>query len=124
MAYIITKEYQDSVIDFSKQKSFLSFGKGGLILDGIFNFVSFSKHVQDHMFHNFLYSMESWGKEIEIINRLFLVIDMYCQASSSQFKSVQWITKPTTLLAGWEDTDFVCSNRWQTRDNLILFKFP
>ena len=39
---------------------------------------------------------------------------------SSQFKSIQWITKPPTLLAGWEGTDFVCSNRWQTRNNLSI----
>ena len=38
-------------------------------------------------------------KEIQIIFRLFLVIAMYCQASSSQMKS---ITQPPTLLAGWE----------------------
>ena len=51
------------------------------------------------------------AKEIQIILRLFLVIAMYCQASKSQFKSVQSITQPPTLLAGWEGTDFVCSNR-------------
>ena len=56
-------------------------------------------------------------KEIEIIHRLFLVIVMYCQASSSQ---IQWITKPPTLLAGKVLTDFVCSNRWQTRNNLSI----
>ena len=38
-------------------------------------------------------------KEIEMIHRLFLVIAMYCQASSP---ADQWITKPPTLLAGWE----------------------
>ena len=38
-------------------------------------------------------------KEIQIILRLFLVIAMYCQASSSQLKS---ITQPLRLLAGWE----------------------
>ena len=39
------------------------------------------------------------GKEIQIILRLFLVIAIYCQASSSQIKS---ITQPPALLAGWE----------------------
>jgi hypothetical protein len=39
------------------------------------------------------------SKEIQIILRLFLVIAMYCQASSSQFQS---ITQPPALLAGWE----------------------
>ena len=57
------------------------------------------------------------SKEIQIILRLFLVIAMYCQGSSSQIKS---ITQPPALLAGWEGTDFVCSNRWQTRNNLII----
>ena len=38
-------------------------------------------------------------KEIKIILRLFLVIAMYCQDSSSQIKS---ITQPLPLLAGWE----------------------
>ena len=46
-------------------------------------------------------------KEIEIIHRLFLVIAMYCKLS--QFKPVQWITKPTTLLAGWEGSLGTCS---------------
>ena len=40
-----------------------------------------------------------FGKEIQIILRLFLVIAMYCQANSSQFNQ---ITQPPTLLAGWE----------------------
>ena len=38
------------------------------------------------------------GKEIEMILRLFLVIAMYCQGSSSQIKS---ITQPLQLLASW-----------------------
>ena len=38
-------------------------------------------------------------KEIKMILRLFQVIAMYCQASSSQIKS---ITQPPMLLAGWE----------------------
>ena len=57
-----------------------------------------------------------WGKhtrvvtkEIQIILRLFLVIAMYCQASSSQFKPVQSITQPPTLLAGWEGSLGTCS---------------
>ena len=50
-------------------------------------------------------------KEIQII--LFLVIVMYCQANSSQFN--QSLNLPP-VLAGWEGTDFVCSNRWQTKD--------
>ena len=45
-------------------------------------------------------------KEIQIILRLFLVIAMYCQASSSQFFS---ITQPLTLLAGWEGSLGRCS---------------
>ena len=42
------------------------------------------------------------GKKIQIILRLFLVISMYCQASSSQFFFS--ITQPLTLLAGLEGT--------------------
>ena len=38
-------------------------------------------------------------KEIKMILRLFLVIALYCQGSSSQIKS---ITQPLPLLAGWE----------------------
>ena len=38
-------------------------------------------------------------KEIQIILRLFLVIAMYCQGSSSQIES---ITQPPPRLAGWE----------------------
>ena len=37
--------------------------------------------------------------EIQIILRLFLVIAMYCQGSSSQIES---ITQPPLLLAGWQ----------------------
>ena len=39
------------------------------------------------------------SKEIQTILRLFLVIAMYRQASSSRIK---WITQPPALLAGWE----------------------
>jgi hypothetical protein len=39
------------------------------------------------------------AKDIQIILRLFLVIAMYCQASSSQIKL---ITQPLAVLAGWE----------------------
>ena len=46
------------------------------------------------------------GKEIEMIHRLFLVIAMYCQGSSSQIKS---ITQPLLLLAGWEGSLGTCS---------------
>ena len=45
-------------------------------------------------------------KEIQIILRLFLVIAMYCQGSSSQIKS---ITQPLPLLAGWEGSLGTCS---------------
>ena len=45
-------------------------------------------------------------KEIEIIHRLFLVVAMYCQDSSS---NVQWITKPPMLVAGWEGSLGTCS---------------
>ena len=45
-------------------------------------------------------------KEIQIILRLFLVIAMYCQASSSQIKS---ITQPPALLTGWEGSLGTCS---------------
>ena len=54
-------------------------------------------------------------KEIEMILRLFLVIAMYCQASSSQIKS---ITQPLTLLAGWEGSLGTCSWQQFTRNNL------
>ena len=50
-------------------------------------------------------------KEIEVIHRLFVVIAMYCQASSMY---------PPTLLADWKGSDFVCSNKWQTRNNLSI----
>ena len=46
------------------------------------------------------------SKEIEMIHRLFRVIAMYCQASST---AVQLITKPPTLLAGWEGSLGTCS---------------
>ena len=46
-------------------------------------------------------------KEIQIILRLFLVIAMYCQASSSQIKS---ITQPFALLAGLEGSLGACSS--------------
>ena len=48
---------------------------------------------------------KSTTKEIQIILRLFLVIAMYCQASSSQFFS---ITQPLMLLAGWEGNLGTC----------------
>ena len=46
------------------------------------------------------------NKEIQIILRLFLVIAMYCQASSSQLFS---IIHPLTLLAGWKGSLGTCS---------------
>jgi hypothetical protein len=45
-------------------------------------------------------------KDIQIILMLFLVIDMYCQGSSSQIKP---ITQPPALLAGWEASLGTCS---------------
>jgi hypothetical protein len=45
-------------------------------------------------------------KEIKMILRLFLVIAMYCQGSSSQIKS---ITQPLPLLAGWKGSLGTCS---------------
>ena len=51
-------------------------------------------------------ALVAYLKEIQIILRLFLVIAMYCQASSSQFFS---ITQPLTLLAGWEGSLGTCS---------------
>ena len=67
-----------------------------------------------------LYQPNQQVKEIEIIHRLFLVIAMYCQASSSQFKPVQSITQPPTLLAGWVHA--VGSNSLET--TYILFELP
>ena len=55
------------------------------------------------------YEAEIWmilAKEIKMILRLFLVIAMYCQGSSSQIKS---ITQPLPLLAGWEGSLGTCS---------------
>ena len=46
-------------------------------------------------------------KEIQIIIRLFLVIAMYRQVR--QFKPIQSITQPPTLLAGWEGSLDTCS---------------
>jgi hypothetical protein len=64
---------------------------------------------------SFHMDMEGEDKEIQIILRLFIVIAMYCQASSSQIKS---ITQPAALLAGLEGSLGTCS-RWQfTRNNL------
>ena len=51
-------------------------------------------------------SMSIVTKEIEIIHRLFLVIAMYCQTSSSQFFS---ITQPLAVLACWEGSLGACS---------------
>jgi hypothetical protein len=45
-------------------------------------------------------------KDIQIMLRLFLVITMDCQASSSQFFS---ITQPLLLLACWEGSLGTCS---------------
>ena len=39
--------------------------------------------------------------DIQIILKLLLVLAMYCQASSSQMKS---ITQSPALLAGWEES--------------------
>ena len=55
------------------------------------------------------------GKDIQIILRLFLVIAMYCQGSSSQIKS---ITQPHALLAGQEGSLGTCSRYQFTRNNL------
>ena len=44
-------------------------------------------------------------KEVKIVYMLFLVIAMYCQASSSQIKS---ITQPLPLLAGCEGSLSKC----------------
>ena len=57
-------------------------------------------------------------KEIKIILRLFLVIAMYCQGSSSQIKSV---TQPLLLLASWEGS-LSTSNSLET--TYILFELP
>ena len=46
------------------------------------------------------------GKEIKMILRLFLVIAMYCQGSSSQKKT---ITQPPALLVGWVGSLGTCS---------------
>ena len=54
-------------------------------------------------------------KDIQIILRLFLVIAMYCQASSSQFFS---ITQPLPLLACREGSLGTCSRQQFTRNNL------
>ena len=57
----------------------------------------------------------SWVKDIQIILRLFLVIPMYCQASSSQIKS---ITQPLAVLASWERSLGTYSRQQFTRNNL------
>ena len=56
-----------------------------------------------------------------MILRLFLVIAMYCQGSSSQIKS---ITQPLPLLASWEGSlvHAVGSNSLET--TYILFELP
>ena len=56
-------------------------------------------------------------KEIEIILRLFRVIAMYCQGSSSQIKA---LTQPFPLLAGLEGS--LGSNSLET--TYILFELP
>jgi hypothetical protein len=52
------------------------------------------------------YLLKGVDKEIQIILRLFLVIAMCCQGSSSQMKS---ITQPPALLAGWKGSLGTCS---------------
>ena len=47
-------------------------------------------------------------KEIQIILRLFLVITLDCQASSSS-SQIKSITQPLALLAGWEGSLGTCS---------------
>ena len=44
--------------------------------------------------------------DIQIILKLLLVLAMYCQASSSQMKS---ITQPPALLGGWVGSLGTCS---------------
>ena len=56
-------------------------------------------------------------KEIQIILRLFVVIAMYCQASSSQFN--QSLNLPP-VLAGWEGSLGTCSRKQFTRNNLPI----
>ena len=54
---------------------------------------------------------EGIGKEIQIILRLFLVITMYCQASSSQFQS---INQPLPQYVASKSPETTC----------ILFELP
>ena len=61
-------------------------------------------------------------KKIQIIRRLFLVIAMYCQGSSSQMKL---ITQPLRLQVGCEGSLGTCSidnNSLET--TYILFELP
>ena len=61
-----------------------------------FNLFSFFTVTRTYIIH----------KKIQIILRLFLVIAMNCQTSSSQFFS---ITQPLAVLAGWEGSLGTCS---------------
>ena len=61
--------------------------------------------------------LELEGKEIQIILRLFLVIAMYCQASSSLLK--QSLNLPPAL-TGWEGSLGTCSRQQFTRNNLCI----
>ena len=73
------------------------------------NLRSFPEY-QSHLAH-----FNKCAKEIKMILRLFLVIAMYCQASSSQIKS---ITQPLPLLASWRGSLGTCSRQQFTRNNL------
>ena len=67
-------------------------------------------------------SFEQLAKEIKMILRLFLVVAVYCQGSSSQIKSN---TQPLPLLDGLQESLGTCSigsNSLET--TYILFELP
>ena len=68
--------------------------------------VKFISEFEKWLNHMMNISKASISKEIKIILRLFLVIALYCQGSSSQLKS---ITQPLPLLTGWEGSLGTCS---------------
>ena len=78
----------------------------GLITSSLFE--TAYKKVQFHKWRNEVSLADRMGsiKEIKMILRLFLVIAIYCQGSSSQIKP---ITQPLPLLAGWEGRLGTCS---------------
>ena len=92
-------EAPQQAVSLSKDLTWLPLSRWAESLKG-----STQHHLSQHSFK--LPSSRTEIKEIEIILRLFLVIAMCCQGSSSQIIS---ITQPPPLRAGWEGSLGTCS---------------